>query len=108
MPAGLMRRPHISELIRSDSCQSGPASSRTIFLPALASSAANTDPDAPAPTMTASTFSFAMSPPLLRRDMRHVWNAERRVAVHRPVDHVDRVAAQNEINEGRRRPLPAA
>src|SRR5438093_12037604 len=103
-----MRRPQKSELTRSESCQSGPVSSTTTFLPALASTAANTEPEAPAPTITASTFSrVAMSPPLERCDVRHVWNAERLVALDGAVHHVDRVAAQHEIDEPRRRPLPA-
>src|SRR5258708_3662085 len=85
-PAGLMRRPQKSELTRSVSFQSGPASSTTTFLPALARTAANVEPDAPEPTMTTSTFSFAMSPPLRRRDMRHVGNAERVVARRRGGD----------------------
>src|SRR5438876_10229126 len=103
-----MRRPQKSELTRSESCQSGPVSSTTTFLPALASVAANTEPDAPAPTMTASTFSrVAMSPPLQWRDMRHVGNAERLVALDRPVHHVDRVAAHQEVDEAGGRPLPA-
>src|SRR5947207_11072702 len=90
-PAGLMRRPQISELMRSVSFQSGPASSTTTFLPALARTAANVEPDAPEPTMTTSTFSLAMSPPLRRRDVRHVGNVERRIAGHRAVNDVDGV-----------------
>ena len=82
-PAGLIRRPQNSELIRSWSCQSGPLSSTTTFLPALASTDAYTEPEAPAPTMTTSTFSFAMSPPPVRRDVGHVRHAERLVALHR-------------------------
>ena len=39
-PAGFTRRPQMSELMRSESCQSGPCSSTTTFLPALASTAA--------------------------------------------------------------------
>src|ERR1039458_9680670 len=93
MPAGLTRRPQISELIRSVSCQSGPDSSSTTFLPALASAEAYNVPDAPAPTMTTSTFSFAMSPPLFGRDVGHVGDAERGIAVHGAVDHVDGDAA---------------
>src|SRR5262245_31945016 len=102
-----MRRPQKSELMRSDSCQSGPDSSTTTFFPARASVAAYTEPDAPAPTMTASTFGFAMSPPLQRRDVRHVGNAERLVALLGAVDHVHRVAPQDEIDEAARRTLPA-
>src|SRR5262245_25432624 len=102
-----MRRPHISELIRSVSCQSGPASSSTTFLPALASTEANAAPDAPAPTMTTSTFSFAMSPPPLWSDMGLVRDAERFVTLHRTVDDVDRVAAQDGVDEWRGRTLPA-
>src|SRR5262245_38698005 len=102
-----MRRPHISELISWESCQSGPASSSTTFLPALASTEANTDPDAPAPTMTTSTFSFAMSPPLLWNDVGLIRNAEHFVSLHRAVDDVDGVAAQDGVDERRRRALPA-
>src|SRR5215467_174919 len=58
--------------------------------------------------MTTSTFScVAMSPPLFRRDMRHVGNSQRLVAFHGAVDHVDRVAAQDEIDESAGRALPA-
>src|SRR5919204_5241841 len=99
-PAALMRRPQRSELMRSLSCQSGPVSSTTTFLPALASVAANTEPEAPAPTMTTSTFSpifpwAAMSPPLERHDVRLIGNAERLVALDRAVHHVDGIAAQH-------------
>src|SRR5215470_11395417 len=99
-PAGLIRRPQISELTRSESCQSGPCSNITTFLPCAAMTAANTEPDAPAPTMATSTFScVAMSPPRRRRDVRHVGNAEAGVAVHGAVDDVDRVAAHDQIDE---------
>src|SRR6516162_8081356 len=58
--------------------------------------------------MTTSTFScVAMSPPLFRRDVRHIGNAQRLVALHGAVDHVDRVATQDEIDEPARRSLPA-
>src|SRR5215470_16496619 len=93
--------------MRSESCQSGPCSRSTTFLPALARTAAKTDPDAPAPTMTTSTFSLAMSPPLGRRDVGHVRNAERGIAIHGAVDDVDRVAAQNQIDERSSWALPA-
>src|SRR5207249_3599483 len=91
----------------SDSCQSGPASRSTTFLPAFARTEANTDPDAPAPTMTTSTFSFAMSPPLLWNDVGLIRDAEHLVSLHRAVDDVDRVAAQDGVDERRRRALPA-
>src|SRR5262245_66562579 len=93
--------------MRSESCQSGPCSRSTTFLPALARTAAKTDPDAPAPTMTTSTFSLAMSPPLGRRDVGHVGDAEAGIAFHGAVDDVDGVAAQHEIDERSARPLPA-
>src|SRR5262245_66228839 len=93
--------------MRSESCQSGPCSRSTTFLPALASIAAKTDPDAPAPTMTTSTFSLAMSPPLGRRDVGHVGNAEPGIAFHGAVDDIDGVAAQHQIDEWSARPLPA-
>src|SRR3954471_6829794 len=103
-----MRRPQRSELTRSESCQSGPASSTTTFLPAFASVAANTEPEAPAPTMTASTFGrVAMSPPLQRHDVRLIRNAEELVAFDRAVDDVDCVASHEEVDEGRGRSLPA-
>src|SRR5215470_13919564 len=58
--------------------------------------------------MTTSTFScVAMSPPLFRRDVWHVGNAQRLVAFHGAVDYVDRVAAHDEIDESARGALPA-
>src|SRR5262245_60203456 len=92
--------------MRSESCQSGPCSSSTTFLPALARIAAKTDPDAPAPTMTTSAFSLAMSPPLGRRDVGHVGDAEAGIAFHGAVDDVDGVAAQQQIDEWSAGPLP--
>src|SRR5882724_6732605 len=107
-PAGLMRRPHRSDEMRSVSCQSGPLSINTTFLPALASTAANVEPDAPAPAITTSTFSrVAMSPPLVRRDVRHVGNSEALVSLHGAVDDIDGVAPQHEIDLRGRRALPA-
>ena len=70
----------MSELMRSVSFQSGPCSKSTTFLPARVSTAANTEPAAPAPTMTASTFSSAISPPLLGNDMGQVGHAHPREA----------------------------
>src|SRR4051794_33071800 len=102
-----MRRPHMSELMRSLSCQSGPLSSSTTFLPALASTDANTEPEAPAPTMTMSTFSFAMSPPLGRNDVGLIRDAESLVALYRPVNDIDRVVAQHGVDEGAGRTGPA-
>src|SRR5262245_39796162 len=93
--------------MRSASCQSGPCSRMTTFLPAFASTAAKTEPDAPAPTMTTSTFSFAMSPPLGRRDVGPIGNAEGGIAIHGAVDDVDGIAAQHQIDEWSRRTLPA-
>src|SRR2546425_11594 len=50
--------------------------------------------------MTTSTFSsLAMSPPLFGRDMRHVGDAESLIPFHGPVDHIDRVAARDQIDE---------
>src|SRR6516164_7369172 len=89
--------------MRSVSCQSGPCSRMTTFLPAFASTAAN----APAPTMTTSTFSFAMSPPLGRSDVGHVRNAEAGIALHGAVDDVDGIATQDQVDEWSTRPLPA-
>src|SRR5213592_4307179 len=94
-PAVLIRRPQKSELTRSESFQSGPCSRTTTFLPAFARTAAYTEPDAPAPTTTRSTFSsLAMSPPLFGDDVRHVGDAEGLVAFHGSVDHIDCVAAR--------------
>src|SRR5690348_16869607 len=102
-----MRRPQRSELMRSESCQSGPVSSTTTFFPARASFAAYTDPEAPAPTMTTSTFSrVAMSPPLQRHDVRLVGNAERFITFDRAIHDVDSVATQEEVNKPGRRTLP--
>src|SRR5215471_14614874 len=107
-PAGFTRRPQMSELTRSVGCQSGPCSRITTFLPWPAMTAANTEPDAPAPTMTTSTFScVAMSPPRLGFDVGHVGNFKPRIAFGRAVDHIDRVAARHEINERSGRSLPA-
>src|ERR1700740_1076499 len=111
-PAVLMRRPHISDEIRSVSCQSGPLSINTTFLPALASTAANVEPEAPAPAITTSTFSsifscIAISPPLVLCDVRHVGDAEALVSLHGAVDDIDRVAPQHEIDLACRRSLPA-
>src|ERR1700743_2158065 len=85
--------------MRSESSQSGPCSSSTTFLPAFASTDANTEPDAPAPTMTTSTFSLVISPPLFRWNMRHIGNAQRLVAFHGPVDDIDGIGAQNSVNQ---------
>src|SRR5579883_276489 len=106
-PAPLSRLPQISELMRSESCQSGPRSNKTTFLPARVSTAANTAPAAPAPTIAASTFSSAMSPAPLRQDMRHVRNIDARKAFDGAVDHVDRIVAQHRVDEALRRPFPA-
>src|ERR1700754_1297245 len=111
-PTGLMRRPHMSEEIRSVSCQSGPLSISTTFLPAFASTAAKVEPDAPAPAMTTSTFSstfsdVVMSPPLVGLDVGHVGDAETLVALHGAVDDIDGVAAQYEIDQRGRRTLPS-
>src|ERR1700681_3752565 len=57
--------------------------------------------------MTTSTFSLAISPPLFRRDMRHIGDAERLVAFHRAVDDVDGVGAKHGINRGAWPPGPA-
>src|ERR1700722_6989480 len=101
-----MRRPHMSDEMRSLSCQSGPWSIKTTFLPALASTAANVEPEAPAPAMTTSTFScVAISPPLVRRNVRHVRDAEALISLYRAVDDVGGVAPQDKINEPGRRAL---
>jgi hypothetical protein len=48
-----------------------------------------------------------MSPPLRWRDVGHIGDAERGVAFHRAVDHVDGIATQQEIHETASRALPA-
>src|SRR4051812_199791 len=107
-PAGLMRRPHVSDEMRSLICQSGPLSIRTTFFPPLLSTAAKTEPDAPAPAMTTSTFScVAMSPPPVRLDVSQIGDAEALVALHGAVDDIDGVAAQHEIDLAGGRTLPA-
>src|ERR1700757_4964766 len=111
-PTGLMRRPQISDEIRSVSCQSGPLSISTTFLPALASTAAKVEPDAPAPAITTSTFSsifacVAISPPPVGGDVGQIGDAEALISLHRAVDDIDGVAAQHEIDLGPRRALPA-
>src|SRR5580658_303335 len=99
----------MSELMRSVSAQSGPCSRSTTFLPARVSTSANTPPEAPAPTMTASTFSSAaMSPCPRRQDVRQVGHADAREALDGTVDDVDRVVAQHAVDEPLRRPgVPA-
>src|ERR1043166_4309900 len=107
-PAGLMRRRHMSDGMGWLICPAGPLSRSPTFLPALASTAANTEPDAPAPAITTSTFScVAISPPPVRLDMRQIGDAEALVALHGSVDDVDRIAAQHEIDLPRRWTLPA-
>src|SRR5215470_14863961 len=111
-PAGLMRRPHMSDEMRSVSCQSGPLSINTTFLPALASTAAKVEPDAPAPAITTSTFSSIFSrvatlPPLVGCDVRQIGDAEALVSLHGAVDDIDGVAPQHEIDLSGRRTLPA-
>src|ERR1700761_9085657 len=97
-PAGLMRRAQMSDEIRSGVCPSRPLSISTTFLPALASTAANVEPDAPAPAITTSTFSsifacVAISPPPVRGDVRQIGDAEALISLHGAVDDVDGVAA---------------
>jgi hypothetical protein len=50
--------------------------------------------------------SWPWSPPLVRRNMRHVWNAEGFVAFHRSVDDIHRVAAQHQVDERSAGTLP--
>ena len=57
--------------------------------------------------MTTSTFSLVISPPLFRRDMRHIGDAQRLVAFHRSIDDVDRIGAKHGIDDGTRPPAPA-
>src|ERR1700733_10761832 len=56
--------------------------------------------------MTTSTFSFVISPPLFRGDMRHIGDAQSLVAFHRAVDDVDGIGAKHGINEWPRRTGP--
>src|ERR1700744_1866935 len=102
----------MSDEMRSESCQSGPLSISTTFLPALASTAANVEPDAPAPAITTSTFSstfscVAISPPLVGLDVGHVGDAKTLIALHGAVDDIDGIAAQHEIDQRGRRTLPS-
>src|SRR5271165_4209495 len=97
----------MSDEMRSVSFQSGPCSSSTTFLPARASTAANTEPAAPAPTITASTFSSAISPPLLGKDVGQVRHADPGEAFDGAVDDVDGIVAQIRIDERLRRAIPA-
>src|SRR5262249_51244962 len=105
-PLPRSRRAQMSELMRSESCQSGPCSNSTTCLPARVSTAAKTAPAAPAPTMTAATFS-AMPPAPPGPNMRHVRHAQSGKALHGAVDHVDRIVAQDAVDRGLRGPLPA-
>src|SRR5437016_6038440 len=57
--------------------------------------------------MTTSTFSLAISPPFFRWDMRHIRDAQRLVAFHRPIDDVDRIGAKDGIDDCTRPPGPA-
>src|SRR3954469_26045594 len=105
--ACLMRRPQISELMKSWFFQSGPNSRITTFLPALVRMSAKIAPVGPAPTMATSTFScVAMSPPRRRQDMRHVRHAQPFEALDRTVDDVDRVVAEDAVDLALRRALP--
>src|SRR5262245_7052208 len=105
--ACLMRRPQISELIKSSWLQSGPNSRITTFLPARASTSAKIAPVGPAPTMATSTFScVAMSPPRLRQDVGHVGDAQALEALDRAVDRVDAIVAEDAVDLPLRRPLP--
>src|SRR5258708_29505081 len=107
-PLPFKRRPQMSELMRSVSRQSGPCSSSTTFLPARVSTAANTAPAAPAPTMTTSTFSsVAMSPAPLGQNVGHVGNPEPREALHGAVDDIDRIVTQRAVDKRLRRSVPA-
>src|SRR6516164_3169648 len=57
--------------------------------------------------MTMSTFSFAISPPLFRWNMRHIGNAQRFVTFHRSPDDVDCIGAKHGINRRAWPPCPA-
>src|SRR5215472_10988502 len=99
-PAGLTRRPQISELIRSESCQSGPAPARRLSCLALPSPQRRPSPTHPRRPRRRRLFHLSpWSPPLFRRDMRHVRNAEGFVAVHRSVNDIDGIAPQYQIDE---------
>src|SRR5258708_32580367 len=49
--------------------------------------------------MTTSTFSLAISPPLFWRDMRHIGDAQRFVALHRAIYDVDGIRAKHGIDD---------
>src|SRR4051812_28281587 len=105
--ACLMRRPQISELMKSWCFQSGPNSRITTFLPALVRMSAKMAPVGPAPTMATSTFScVAMSPPRRRQDMRHVGHAQALEAFDGAVDDIDGVVTEDAVNLALRRALP--
>src|ERR1700674_2979482 len=57
--------------------------------------------------MTTSTFSLVISPPLFRRDMRHIGDAQRLVAFHRAIDDVDGIGAKHGISDCGRPARPA-
>src|SRR6516164_11695123 len=57
--------------------------------------------------MTTSTFSFVISPPLFRWNVRHIGNAERFIAFHRCVNDIDGVRAQHGIGRRTRSSSPA-
>src|SRR3984957_8566839 len=105
-PAPLSRRPQMWEEMRSVSFQSGPCSSSTTFLPARPSTAANTEPAAPAPTITASPFSSAISPPLLGKDVGQGRHADPREAFDGAVANTAGIVAEIRIDERLRRPVP--
>src|SRR4051795_6098727 len=105
--ACLMRRPQISELMKSWFFQSGPNSRITTFLPALVRMSAKIAPVGPAPTMATSTFScVAMSPPRRRQNVRHVGHAQAFETLDGAVDDVDRVGSEDAVDLDLRRSLP--
>src|SRR6516165_7741817 len=90
----------MSELIRSESCQSGPVPARRPFCPALPAPQRKPTPMHPRRPRRHRLFHLSpWSPPLFRRDVRHVRNAEGLVALHGSVDDIDSIAAQNEIDK---------
>jgi len=48
-----------------------------------------------------------MSPPLRWFDVGHVGHTKRGISVHRAVDHIDGIAAHDQIDKRSRRALPA-
>src|SRR5215468_1398178 len=84
----------MSELIRSESANPAPVPVRRLFCPALPSPRRKPNPTHPPRQRRGRLFHLSPSlPPLVRRDMRHVRNAEGLVARHGSVNDIDGIAA---------------